>query len=1342
MALYVYISDTCQQEARMYNQMDLVESIQQKLESSQASPGFDYFRPTNFIKRSLGRSFRLVGYQTTIDNDALIVFLHVYTRSGADYKDFLKKYDTDPQSLINLLPYSPAELRSFCDERRRINPTIPLPPLQQEHIEWLYHQRNQTISDNGYNIIHETDTWVQKMRSSSMTNNLLACFDAFDALTELSSNLSSISSGVCSLFYHQIHKVGIVHVYLPHDNKWVLLDVLTQTNKQDCQTKLSEYQLQLGANLDFANVLRKINIHRAYPDYILLERDYWIAIQADSTANLALSTEETRLLVSLENHTIGYPLFINGRAGSGKSTMLQYLITEYVDYSLSGKTQLQPIYITSSQDLIRRARDTVEKLLTLNAARLIRRETHERSDVTPINMQKVSQTLDNSFVVFHNYLLSMLPPEIQKHFDSTRYIAFTDFCDLWSTEFSRIPNAIQVTKNISPELAWHTIRSYIKGVQSEQDYELSTEEFQALPKKQKSVSQDTYELVFNRVWPWYKSICAEKGYWDDQDLAACVLLTEVAKDQKRGAVFCDEAQDFTPIELEILFQLSVFSQLQIPSPEVLKRVPIVFAGDPLQTINPTGFRWEAVKADFRERFTATLGNYTNSNIDITYKELQFNYRSRHTIVQFCNLIQMVRTILFKGQRIQPQHPWWNDSSNDPVYYVLDTPVTGTYIQENQDIIKLINCEYGKESEYASKDSVLKHLGQSGGVYRNVLGPTRAKGLEFDRVVLYKFATNIQFNLGEIIQKIMNGSTITQESLLPVEYFFNRLYVVASRAKEQLIIVDSQDAFDRFWDFVKDPTNTRKIMDQTGNIDLWKKSIAYPMQITNPKIWSGESITLISQANMYEREGDLNRDPYLLQQAAIAFSYLPGRNPDARRCEAKALIYDDKFTEAGDIYMEIGSFNEAYDCYWKAKNYSQISVLAKTNPLYRAILTTKASQFMTDNNSTHAGALIHGFLAHIKHDHSWLSSVVGDATWHQVVTSLAQCLEKNYSVANQSFSWKDIYYLFEMLFDAGLGVGLQSRALFAYRGGLYLEATHKWEQSNTTNSTQYYDAKARSTLFPHNITWYVRSQNYEAIHSELKNNPHSSTQLIGLDNNTFINIVDMALFVSDLELVVFLLQIRTNQAHVKKLIDLAMRQEKLRQVLDGVCIGISWLITRGEWGQVVDIISIHKLAGIIDDDEAIANEFENLMRTHEWLSLSVRRHAIVALAESESLTNSPRNSAISDYLITTFIKGNFAQACKSHGEIPIEYVGAAIERACRRTDALNFYEALERNNPSPQLKRFTQERQVRCHEWLAEYHRDKSDMREVEIRQNRASKIRQDNHLGGLPFSEYPILLPL
>ena len=52
---------------------------------------------------------------------------------------------------------------------------------------------------------------------------------------------------------------------------------------------------------------------------------------------------------------------------------------------------------------------------------------------------------------------------------------------------------------------------------------LDVEGFAELPRDSKSVTQETFQLVFDHIWPGYLSWCKENEFWDDQDLVRNLL---------------------------------------------------------------------------------------------------------------------------------------------------------------------------------------------------------------------------------------------------------------------------------------------------------------------------------------------------------------------------------------------------------------------------------------------------------------------------------------------------------------------------------------------------------------------------------------------------------------------------------------------------------------------------------------------------------------------------------------------------------------------------------------------------------------------------------------------------
>src|SRR5690606_6133339 len=78
----------------------------------------------------------------------------------------------------------------------------------------------------------------------------------------------------------------------------------------------------------------------------------------------------------------------------------------------------------------------------------------------------------------------------------------------------------------------------------------------------------------------------ENGFWTKLSLIKYLENNQLVN-RKYEVIFCDEAQDFTKVELEFINSISLYNDYNL---ENVIQYPIVFAGDALQTVNPTGFK--------------------------------------------------------------------------------------------------------------------------------------------------------------------------------------------------------------------------------------------------------------------------------------------------------------------------------------------------------------------------------------------------------------------------------------------------------------------------------------------------------------------------------------------------------------------------------------------------------------------------------------------------------------------------------------------------------------------------------------------------------------------------------
>jgi superfamily I DNA/RNA helicase len=271
-------------------------------------------------------------------------------------------------------------------------------------------------------------------------------------------------------------------------------------------------------------------------------------------------------------------------------------------------------------------------------------------------------------------------------------------------------------------------------------------------------------------------------------------------------IFCDEVQDFTQIELNVIFCLSPWGKYKLDW--TIERLPYAFAGDPLQTINPTGFRWAALKKYLHEHIHAYLLPGHPFEIQ-SPQDLKNNYRSSPQITRFSNVVNLWRRILSNNREITPQLPWRPQEQGRLVQkLVLDGQGQNLTDGELKNMLStstgtvcILPCCVGEELSYVAQDPKLQkifveELAQN-------LKPaqlqtvTAVKGMEFKKIILYKFGDYYQQNFKKQLKHYAQG-TENQVSL-QLQYFLNQLYVGITRPIEALAIMDTSCGWQKFWE---------------------------------------------------------------------------------------------------------------------------------------------------------------------------------------------------------------------------------------------------------------------------------------------------------------------------------------------------------------------------------------------------------------------------------------------------------------------------------------------------------------------------------------------------------------
>jgi len=922
-----FVTPECRQQADNYSLFEAVMKIAEKIEYDQSVLNWENFLPSPIIRKKVGRNYRLIAVKRYIESVDVnfVSIVALLTRSSNMYLSFVENATLFCESITP----SDQELIEYYNNNYTGKEISPLEPPSESEQWYLYDNMLEKDDETNYIPILESKDWVQRILEPPYQEYLHIYYNLLDK--EIS--IAADEQDLIQFGFAECQDTGAAILYFAMYDEFIYLAApfLPNESEETTQNVIDRYMLSSGQGLFYAwqNEINSDAVaqhsRRKYPELIRADRDLWLSIQKNETGNLALSTEEYAILESLTEDA-NYPLFINGRPGSGKSTILMYLFAEHLYKHLRrmispDEVQLSnsPLYLTYSSRLLDVARDSVFVIMKSN---------HNFALNNSINFQdeQIQNEIESSFWTFHDFLLTLLDADTHKAFTTEKRVEYPEFRNLWDKQRRSNPNAN--IRALSSELVWHVIRTYIKGMRDDtagDDSFFDVDNYHDLPKNLMSVDLKTYKLIYDAVWrKWYKPLAEEQGYWDSQDLAHTILDSGINL-ATYPAIFCDEAQDFTRVELELILNLSIYAK-RVLHPNEVQRVPFAFAGDPFQTLNPTGFDWDAVSSGFYEKLIEGLDRYGygKEKFNVNYQSLEYNYRTTQNVVGFCNLIQLWRGNIFDIPNLKPQKLWFKDRAAPVnVFFRVDNPICQNALKEQSEIVIILPCQEGEEDDYVKSDPLLRSLTANEETARNFLSPMSAKGLEFSRVVLYKFGEEYTRGYQNLFDPIVIDDVppySDSEEILSLQYFMNRLYVAASRPTKRLIIVDTNDGIAQFWSIPQ--IQDYKILIEQYDSSEWKEEdLAY---ITQGMLNSFERDrdNPLELAKILYKVGIVEKSPYKLKLASANF-IRANREQSALECDAERAKIEGDWLLAGDLNIQLGNLDEALDIYWQHRYFSRI-----------------------------------------------------------------------------------------------------------------------------------------------------------------------------------------------------------------------------------------------------------------------------------------------------------------------------------------------------------------------------------------------------------------------------------
>lgn len=1316
MALFVFITENCRNDAYTHGLLDEVERFKERVESTQSTSLFDPFPPPYLVKKKLGgRQGRLIAERRTVGDHAIVVFLAILIRGDRAYEDQFAKDPVGYGERHFKELVSEEELSRFIAEATQIAPPPAKPEPSGAEYEILYsafaHRNGTTRTDE---MVCESREWVEQVTQGRISNHLNRfCQPCLDALSK--------EAGLH--FLPVAGKPGWGIWALRSEGRLFLIVPTTEETTDQAEAWAKSYEERLE-NKDATAVLQASR--RAYPALILADEDLWIELEKEPLANMALSPEETEVLESARRSEGAFPLFINGRAGSGKSTILQYLFADLLFHYLSkpeARNIAPPVYLTANGELLRVARSFVERLLRSEAT---------YSHLAERNLVENNRDLmDEAFREFQPHLLSLVDPEERAiRFARGARVDYTRFRRMWMDRFGHDKKAL---RDFGPDLSWHVIRTYVKGMSSETF--LDPDDYQQLPENQFTVTKEAYERVFDRVWTkWYQPVMEKEGLWDDQDLTRYILDHDLAQ-PIYPAVFCDEAQDFTRLELELLLRMNLFSNRTL-QPLELSRVPFAFAGDQFQTLNPTGFRWDAIKAHFVEKFIFALDPARRSGrTDLNYRELKFNYRSTSRITKFCNGIQALRAALFRTSELRPQEPWATEQNSFPVvwFHSNDGGFWKKY-RENEGFIIILPCNEGEEASYVEQDPVLReHITIDDGIPINVLSAARAKGREYPAVIVYGFGAAMERSITKYLESANEDVLSDPDKSLPHQYFVNRLYVAASRPKRRLIIVDTEEGFAKLWRFAQEEEVERKMLNRIKNAEIWRPLVE-GMTIGNPEDLTRDSAgNPLENASAFEEDGLARQDAFLLKQAAQAYRS-GGNMAKAKECRARALEFEGQWLDAGEAFFEAGfAVPEGVRNLWRAgrQGWQRLCDKVRNFPTIRQETEFRWANALTSQPGLQTCKELLGILARrLAEDPAFAEACVSDSSWRYALSELLQTLiEKHDSELNKS-DWREISTFLDKIRERGLRLPPKPGAQIFFLADRFSEAVKLWEEAGTTTSIEYQKAKAEIEPYPQRILSLSKLKLTDEIVRAYLENPQTN-----LNSDQANAVTDALCAVRRFDEALDLAWRSGVPSAAVRVCAGAIQDGNKQLATKAIHLALNLLVQAQQWDPLVNFASSFEFVPDKNWSERTIKEF--VEAEADALQFTLVR----SIARSEGLPNAQAHvqRQISDFL-RRFLR---VKDARWREKIKLEEAGAAFERAGRFTDAISFYEAVIKERFSDGEKEFARRRWLACKRRQLDYERGLNAKVRADEIQNEMDKTMMSLGIKNLEEIEnFPALPPL
>ena len=492
----------------------------------------------------------------------------------------------------------------------------------------------------------------------------------------------------------------------------------------------------------------------------------------ESDPCLILSAREREILESFQESG-RLPVLIDGSAGSGKTTLLSLSLAALVDGAEFASAP-NPLFVTYSNTLCDLARKRLVKSLVIQRG-------WKRAKA-----EQIAQSVCRTFSEIVDQILETSPDS-----DADGHRAAT----LADNEWKRFLHWWQGGKSRD---------SHVRGGASalEQFRSLQTFFFGYLPTDRSPTEDELEELEARRqarehlydftetdlaksldVWNEYRSHIAEVGTVADRSVRALeVCVSDPDRHCTWGHVIADEIQDFSDHDLRLLICLSKFSSQGIPIARSSRNsystsLPLIMAGDEMQSINPSGFTFAGCR-ELLEETALDMGFELAAPPAL--ERMTDNFRNLPKIAQLAVGSQRLLTALDKAKQVNiplVHRSHEGDGAFERIAPKRPLHPSIVHALQSAEIVAVIPCRWEERKQFVAED-LPTIIGAAMNLdYLRFKTVEACKGLEYPTVVLCGFATAYSRDRQE-------GRS---------RWILNALIVAVSRGRNRVVLLDEPNA---------------------------------------------------------------------------------------------------------------------------------------------------------------------------------------------------------------------------------------------------------------------------------------------------------------------------------------------------------------------------------------------------------------------------------------------------------------------------------------------------------------------------------------------------------------------